>query len=407
MIKQSLKFVFLLLLVSACLINNILTQTKKAKTQNNPEKERLIEMFKEKLLEILNIKDLGFQNSSIINDMNQQHNIPYPVLKEYESVIQENENRKNSLKKNLTGYQNDMPSAEFELQIERNKEKDEQIRFSSFIEEITLLPKSYSCSENSTITQQKNYQFEVLSCFEIRIENPEFYEFEIESAKMYFQLNSSQIKTLNYLFIEVNNEFIKKFNLKDYVKKEKSNVITNEDRDDDSVYDYVDMREFINNILFKSEIDSQRDGKLNIKFLNMKSKKTNDASNNKQDLFTNVHEQFALIVKFGERAIHEYKYADACKKTPNLKYCQYKKDYYKQMPKTRLKRSNEYGKILNTQNRQEKRFYDCDEVRNDRLPPNKCCRETITISIKDIGWSNWIARPDTIDFKYCRGGCTG
>ena len=114
-----------------------------------------------------------------------------------------------------------------------------------------------------------------------------------------------------------------------------------------------------------------------------------------------------MIVKFGERTLHEYKYHDACKKTPNLKYCQSKRDNYKQIPKTRSKRSSEFGKIINTPTKQEKRFYDCDEIRSNQLPPNKCCRESIKISIKDIGWSNWIARPDTIDFKYCRGGCTG
>ena len=405
-----LRIAFLVLLVFSCLISKILTQSKKQPDirnrapdkqpqQSAPEKDRLVEIFKEKLLEILNIKELmTFQNTSEYGGFSegkitQLHNIPYPVLKEYENVVQDMEKRKNLLKKNVTSglFQNDMPSAELELQLEKNKEKDDEIRFSSLIEEITLIPTSQACSENSSVQLEKNLQFEVLSCFELVLEDKEFYEFQIESAKMYFQLNSSQVDSLNYLFIEINDELVKKFNLKDYVKK-----------DDGFVYEYVDLRDLISNFLLKSEIEMQTQHvlpKLSIKLLNMKNE---NMANRQQDIFSKIYEQFVLIVKFGDRTTHEYKYQEICHKTPNINYCSPKNK------KSRLARSNDLNKIMkDTVTKHEKKFYDCDEVRSAGFPPNKCCRESIAISMKDIGWDNWIARPETVDFKYCRGGCTG
>ena len=114
-----------------------------------------------------------------------------------------------------------------------------------------------------------------------------------------------------------------------------------------------------------------------------------------------MFEQFALIVKFGERSVRELKYHEMCKKSPNSKNCH-------QHTKSRIKRAN-LNIFKESSSKHHKQFYDCEEVRNsgNQIPPNKCCRESITISIKDIGWSNWIIRPETIDFKYCRGVCTG
>lgn len=56
-----------------------------------------------------------------------------------------------------------------------------------------------------------------------------------------------------------------------------------------------------------------------------------------------------------------------------------------------------------------KNYRDCSELRRHGYTSNNytCCRETISFSIEQIGWSHWILSPKIIEYKYCRGGCYG
>lgn len=36
---------------------------------------------------------------------------------------------------------------------------------------------------------------------------------------------------------------------------------------------------------------------------------------------------------------------------------------------------------------------------------NECCRENLYISFADIGWDNWIIKPDGYNAHFCKGSC--
>eukprot|EP00111_Clytia_hemisphaerica_P021502 TCONS_00063260-protein len=38
--------------------------------------------------------------------------------------------------------------------------------------------------------------------------------------------------------------------------------------------------------------------------------------------------------------------------------------------------------------------------------PGGCCRKTVTVSIKDLGWSDWFFMPESFDYHYCVGTCS-
>lgn len=37
---------------------------------------------------------------------------------------------------------------------------------------------------------------------------------------------------------------------------------------------------------------------------------------------------------------------------------------------------------------------------------NECCRESLYVSFKDIGWNDWILHPPGYNAYFCRGSCT-
>jgi hypothetical protein len=55
-----------------------------------------------------------------------------------------------------------------------------------------------------------------------------------------------------------------------------------------------------------------------------------------------------------------------------------------------------------------KKLRNCAELRKHGYTNTNftCCRETITFSMDQIGWSHWILSPKVIEYKYCRGGCS-
>jgi Transforming growth factor beta like domain len=38
---------------------------------------------------------------------------------------------------------------------------------------------------------------------------------------------------------------------------------------------------------------------------------------------------------------------------------------------------------------------------------DKCCKEEVYISFKDIGWDDWIIAPEGYTTSFCRGSCNG
>ncbi|XP_055886914.1 inhibin beta A chain-like [Biomphalaria glabrata] len=45
------------------------------------------------------------------------------------------------------------------------------------------------------------------------------------------------------------------------------------------------------------------------------------------------------------------------------------------------------------------------QVESQPCEQNKCCRHSIIINIKDIGWDNLGIHPQTVEFFYCKGSC--
>lgn len=59
----------------------------------------------------------------------------------------------------------------------------------------------------------------------------------------------------------------------------------------------------------------------------------------------------------------------------------------------------------------EKPYYkttrDCSDLRKAGSNPSNftCCRETLSVTMEQLGWSHWILSPKVIQYKYCRGSC--
>ena len=49
--------------------------------------------------------------------------------------------------------------------------------------------------------------------------------------------------------------------------------------------------------------------------------------------------------------------------------------------------------------RRPKRSAECS------VSPNECCRESLYVSFAEIGWDDWIIRPEGYNAYFCRGSC--
>lgn len=50
--------------------------------------------------------------------------------------------------------------------------------------------------------------------------------------------------------------------------------------------------------------------------------------------------------------------------------------------------------------RRPKRSSECGDS------PNECCRESLYVSFAEIGWNDWIIKPEGYNAYFCRGSCT-
>lgn len=50
---------------------------------------------------------------------------------------------------------------------------------------------------------------------------------------------------------------------------------------------------------------------------------------------------------------------------------------------------------------------DCESLRRMGYTSSNysCCRESLSVTMEQLGWSHWILSPKVIEYKYCRGGC--
>lgn len=157
-----------------------------------------------------------------------------------------------------------------------------------------------------------------------------------------------------------------------------------------AVFEYVDLRDLIQQTLGSNK---KPNNVLNVRIL-----LSNDllnytkSSEHAESLFSSklLEEHVALNVKFGERIAPRHR-AKRQLSTPNgtRRY----QSKHNQQAHQQL--------ITNRSHR------DCSELRKVGFTSSNfsCCREVLTFSMEQLGWSHWILSPKTIDYKYCRGGC--
>lgn len=63
--------------------------------------------------------------------------------------------------------------------------------------------------------------------------------------------------------------------------------------------------------------------------------------------------------------------------------------------------------VIYTHSQQRKSWTHRRQKRSATCRPgvNECCKESLYISFADIGWSDWIVKPERYDAYFCRGSC--
>ncbi len=72
--------------------------------------------------------------------------------------------------------------------------------------------------------------------------------------------------------------------------------------------------------------------------------------------------------------------------------------------KEERKRRDVGGDSLRRNNKSTK---DCSYLRQMGYSASNytCCRETLSVTVEQLGWNNFIISPKVIEYKYCRGAC--
>jgi hypothetical protein len=269
--------------------------------------------------------------------------------------------------------------------------------------------------------------FITLSCFTFSLEQKEFQQLYIKSADVYARLELSLLNQMlayvaeslsepaassvetaanmrSSLYIEVNGDVVKQLDMDKLDEYLTSNGV--EQTAATGLFEYADIKHIVEDeifraaaaevedevahplalrvrLLFKNEVISEllHEEASNFGAMNMTS-----LNEKMVDLFADIDESVALHVRFGDRI---------------------------PMPggsQSRNKRQqNHQGrKFSQSGNRnQGKHYRDCADLRKAGFGASNytCCRETITFSMEQIGWSHWILSPKVIEYKYCRGGC--
>jgi len=225
------------------------------------------------------------------------------------------------------------------------------------------------------------------------LEQSEFNKYDIDLAKLYMKLNANDLNVLLSvldlsenesdsevnLYVEVNDKLVKKINLIQYLKslnRDLDNFFDVFAKQSRPHFEQVDIKEIIESELSKAN-DENHQSFIKVRiFYKSKIDNFTNADLKLSDALENFNDNVALNVKFGEPL-----------PTPK-----------------RMKRSLRKRGLKKSKNYQE-----CSDLRRLSGSSSKslsCCRETISFSMEQIGWSHWILSPKVIEYKYCRGGCS-
>lgn len=220
-------------------------------------------------------------------------------------------------------------------------------------------------------------------------------------SNVYFT-ESSLASAVSNLYIQVNGRLVKKIDLitlRDEQEEEESEtnpLLTSlqvNSLNDDLTFDYANISEII-----MDEIERAGRQQLNTHaFIRVKlmsklsgSLATANSTRERQELrkmFAHVDEQLALHVKFGSPA-------------------------HRNKPTTETRRfrrhaNSHHSSRKHSSSKSTKSYRECADLRGSGYTRANisCCRETISFTMEQIGWSHWILSPKVIEYKYCRGGC--
>ena len=325
-------------------------------------------------------------------------------------------------------------------------ESDEEIlRFNgSIVQQLTLLPKK--CKKNEININNKNNDinnsnnnnnnkiknlFLTLSCFSFSLTESEFEHLYIKSSDLYIKFESALVNKLLFLvaealsglqldaedgaslslksnlYLEVNGVNVK---VLDMAKLSKHMLQTAAANNEVVYFETADIQQLVEDEIYKRGDDpltAASPALLKIKLLfkndalnrimsNEESSSSSSLIEEMTGLFSQIDENVALHVKFGEKISAPPTTASAADVSAS--------------EKIRTKRSSansSSSRKSSSKSGSGRHYRDCADLRKAGFSPTNftCCREAITFSMEQIGWSHWILSPKVIEYKYCRGGC--
>ena len=213
-----------------------------------------------------------------------------------------------------------------------------------------------------------------------------------------------------------------------------NNKIVNDDASQDSSashFDYVDIKDQMKQAVDANKLD--KSGQFYV--INVKLSLSNHLLNltksieRVEHLLDKIDEHVALNIKFGNKqppsitTNHQHQHDDQQEQMSpsslssgrSRRQTSVNKNNNNNMKKS--KSTHHHHHSNNQQQQQQssssssyndhKRFRDCSELRRLGFTSANytCCREVISFSMEQLGWSHWILSPKVIEYKYCRGGC--
>jgi hypothetical protein len=278
-----------------------------------------------------------------------------------------------------------------------------------FNKEIDNLLGKFWSEEEEQLEENESY-FLTLNCFNFKLDQEEFKKHDIRSANVYYKLDMNSLSDLIFyppdlisesnrgdidtnfvIYIQINGKIAKKIDLSSALRDiEIENYKKSEFElpKKGQIFDFIDIKDIIQSEL--DEINSQNKKTkfptINVKLL-CKSGLLNFTKSEEKllRLFSEIEETFALHVKLDEQISNVLPAGRRMRRAAKL-----------QNAKTR-RYSKQHGKS----------YRDCGDLKKAGFSQSNysCCRETISFSMEQLGWSHWILSPKVIEYKYCRGGC--
>lgn len=339
------------------------------------KQQAIINSFKAKLVKLLGI---DFMPESVFMS-NMTNPLPEPIIKDEQHLSRMRSISRKVRNKEIRNY--------VHAESKETDEQEHSINLNgSIVQQITLLPDKVGnewCQKlmmdmgpHRTRHHHRRTSFVTLNCMTFDLsKQKEFTEKEIKSADLYIRINLN--KHLNYefashIYLEVNGVPIKRINLievdGDEQGADRYGFVVQE-----PVFDSADVRKIVKEVLARS-----KEPLMKVKVLFKNDFINTDVAKLRQ-IFADLEENMALHVKFGEEK--------------NSK---------------KISKRNIYaGHKKQNSSKNQNVFKDCSELRRSGFKSNNfsCCRESIPISMEEIGWSHFIIEPKVIEYKYCRGSC--